>query len=141
EGDDRGIQPAAEIGADADVGVEPPPDALFEAATKLRGVRTSVSANRLDRSRGREAPPSLAVLAPVFDRQSFAGCQGAHAFERRAGRGRAPERERFVDAAHVEPALDSRVTQKRFDLRCERELVAGDRDVQRTDAESVPCEK
>ncbi len=81
------------------------------------------------------------MLASVFDRQSFAGCQRAHAFERRARRGRAPERDRFVDAAHVEPSLDSRVTQKRFDLRCEREFVAGDRDVQRTDAESVACEK
>ena len=33
------------------------------------------------------------------------------------------------------------MTQKRFDLRCEREFVASDRDVQRTDAESVACEK
>jgi hypothetical protein len=129
--DQRGVQPAGQVGPDRDVGAQPQPHAVGQhlAEPGARGVVL-------------RAPPAReAHNAPALPHQERPRRQLRDAGEARARRARRPQRERLIQPVEVGRRLDLARGEQRLGLRAEHECPRPLGVVQRAHAEAVAGEQ
>lgn len=122
-GDERGIEPAAEIGAHRHVGLKAAPDGLDQRLLDflpVGGLRPPIKC-LIGGRKGQIPIGGGSHPAPVHGHE-MAGGQAGNAGEHRARADHAGQGQHLVEPGEIDAAFDVRMRQDRLDLRAENEI-------------------